>query len=269
MSISAFLPYYVLAGSMAMIAAVLLGLHRALIEAEWPGRDRGRAAWISAVVLIGWFGVVLALAALGVYRAASDRLPIIQYGILVPLLLGGWWLGRSATAERLLAAVPQPWLIGVQSYRALGAIFLVLYGAGMLPGLFAWPAGLGDVLVGVLAPVVGIAYARRPRENGDLVAAWNIFGMVDLIVAVTTGFLTSPSPLQRFAFDRPNEIISVFPLVLIPAFLVPASMLLHVASLAKLRRSARQTDSSRSRTPLATQPTEVGRSSPAQVELRS
>jgi hypothetical protein len=108
-----------------------------------------------------------------------------------------------------------------------------------MPGLFAWPAGLGDVLVGVLAPVVAVAYARGPEKNGDLVSAWNIFGMVDLIVAVATGFSTSPSPFQLFAFDQPNELVSVFPLVLIPTYLVPVSILLHIASLTKLRRTVR------------------------------
>ena len=134
--------------------------------------------------------------------------------------------------------MPQHWLIGVQLYRALGVIFLILYAAGKLPGLFAWPAGLGDVLVGVLSPVVAIAYWRGPRENADLVSAWNLFGLADLVVAVTTGFLTSPSAFQLYAFDLPNELISRFPLVLIPVFLVPLSVLLHLASLAKLRQSA-------------------------------
>src|SRR6202030_2781546 len=104
--------------------------------------------------------------------------------------------------------------------------------------LFAWPAGLGDVLAGVLAPVVAIAYWRRPRENADLVTAWNLFGLTDLVVAMTAGFLTSPSPFQLFAFDLPNELISQFPLVLMPVFLVPLSVLLHLASLTKLRRGA-------------------------------
>ncbi len=117
-------------------------------------------------------------------------------------------------------------------------IFLILYATDKLPGLFAWPAGLGDVLVGVLAPVVAIAYARAPDRNTDLVFAWNLFGLADLIVAVTTGFLTSPSIFQLFAFDLPNELISQLPLVLIPVFLVPVSVLLHLASLAKLRRDA-------------------------------
>jgi hypothetical protein len=134
--------------------------------------------------------------------------------------------------------VPQHWLIGVQIYRAFGVIFLILYATGKLPGLFAWPAGLGDVLVGVLAPVVAIAYRRGPGENANLVSVWNLFGLADLVVAVTTGFLTSPSAFQLFAFDLPNELISRFPLVLIPVFLVPLSVLLHLASLAKLRRDA-------------------------------
>jgi hypothetical protein len=190
-------------------------------------------------VLIGWFGIAFALGFLEVYRTASDRIPTIPYGILVPIIIGGLVIVRSSTMARVLDAVPQHWLIGVQLYRALGAIFLILYGAGKMPGLFAWPAGLGDVLVGVLAPVVAVAYARGPEKNGDLVSAWNIFGMVDLIVAVATGFSTSPSPFQLFAFDQPNELVSVFPLVLIPTYLVPVSILLHIASLTKLRRTVR------------------------------
>jgi len=134
--------------------------------------------------------------------------------------------------------VPQHWLIGVQLYRALGVIFLILYGTGKLPGAFAWPAGLGDTLVGILAPVVAVAYARAPHKNADMVSAWNLFGLADLVVAVTAGFLTSPSPFQLFAFDLPSELVSQFPLVLVPVFLVPVSVLLHLASLTKLRRDA-------------------------------
>jgi hypothetical protein len=246
MAAPVYLHYYVITGSVGIVAAILLGLRRALSMAGWSSRDQGRAARISAVVLIGWFGVAIALGSLGVYGVASDRAPTIQYGLLIPILIGGLLIWRSSIVARVLDAVPQQWLIGVQFYRALGIIFLILYGTGKLPGLFAWPAGLGDVLVGVLALVVAIAYARGPHENRDMVAAWNIFGIVDLIVAVAAGLTTSPSPLQLFAFDRPNELISAFPLVLIPTFLVPISVLLHWASLAKLHRTVRQMEAQRS-----------------------
>jgi hypothetical protein len=52
------------------------------------------------------------------------------------------------------------------------------------------------------------------------------------VVAITTGFITSPSAL--FSYEPANELIAIFPLVLIPVYLVPISLLLHLASLAKL-----------------------------------
>ncbi len=93
------------------------------------------------------------------------------------------------------------------------------------------------MLVGVLAPIIAIVYARAPRESSDLVMWWNILGVTDLVIAVATGVSSSPSLIQVTAFDRPNELISMFPLVLVPAFLVPLWILLHIASLTKLRRA--------------------------------
>jgi hypothetical protein len=75
--------------------------------------------------------------------------------------------------------------------------------------------------------------------NAGLVKAWNAFGILDLTVAVTAGFITTPSAL--FSYDPPNELISVFPLVLIAVYAVPLSILLHLASLAKLHRESRHT----------------------------
>ena len=167
----------------------------------------------------------------------SDALPTIQFGILLPILIGSLLIWRSETVARIIAAVPQQWLIGVQLYRALGAIFLILYATGKLPGLFAWPAGVGDIAVGLLAPMVGLAYARAPRDAAGLVRAWNVFGILDLVVAVTTGFMTAPSVLQPIRVEPNSDLMTVLPMVLIPVFLVPLSIVLHIASLAKLHRS--------------------------------
>lgn len=238
MIVPAYLPYYVVAGAIGVIAAILFGLSSALRSAGWAADERAATVRTAALTLIGWFLLTGALASFGAYRADAGRIPTIQYGIFIPILIGGWLIWRSPRLARILDAVPQHWLTGVQIYRALGVIFLILYGTGKLPGVFAWPAGLGDVLVGVLAPVVAVAYARDPHQNADLVSVWNLFGIADLIVAVTAGMLTSPSPLQLFAFDLPNELVSLFPLVLVPTFLVPVSVLLHLASLRKLRRDA-------------------------------
>jgi hypothetical protein len=174
---------------------------------------------------------------LGFYQSAHGRTPTVQIGLLLPIAVIGALYWRWPPLRTAVDAVPQKWLVGVQLYRTLGLIFLVLYVAGRAPGVFAWPAGVGDILVGLLAPAIGAAYARNPRRAAPWLRAWNLLGIADLVVALTTGFLSSPSPLQLFAFDTPNELITKFPLVLIPVFLVPLSILLHLASLQKLSRS--------------------------------
>ena len=237
MTVLDYLPYFVLISVAGIVATLLYGLRLALSRAGWSSDDQRRVVGVSALLLIGWLGVALALGASGVYRAAPDEIPTIQFGILAPILIGSILIMRSSTIARVIETVPQQWLIGVQLYRALGIIFLILYGAGKMPGLFAWPAGIGDVLVGALAPVVAIAYARGPEKNGDLARVWNILGLTDLGVAVATGMVTAPSPIQQFAFDLPNELVGTFPLILIPIYLVPLSVLLHLASLIKLRRT--------------------------------
>jgi hypothetical protein len=242
MIVPAYLPYYVVAGTAGTTVTILFGLRSALLNAGWAADERAAAVRAAAVTILGWLGLTTAFAVNDAYRGAADHFPTIQYGIFLPILIGGSWIWRSPRLGRIIEAVPQHWLVGVQLYRALGAIFLVLYGMGKLPGLFTWPAGLGDVLVGVVAPVIAIAYARDPQKNADLVFAWNLFGLADLVIAVTTGFLTSPSPLQLFAFEAPNELISAFPLVLVPVYLVPVSVLLHFASLTKLRRDVLRHD---------------------------
>ena len=237
MNVPVYLPYYVLIGSVGIIAALMYGLARALERAHWALADRRRVLFVTGAVLVGWFVAVIALGRAGAFEAGAERIPTIQFGIFVPILIGAWFLWRSPPVRRTLDAVPQSWIVGVQLYRALGMIFLILYAGDRLPGLFAWPAGLGDILVGLLAPLVALAYARRPEENAGRVAAWNIFGLIDLAIAVSAGFITAPSPL--FTYEPANTLISIFPLVLIPTFLVPISVLLHLVSLTKLRETGR------------------------------
>lgn len=228
---------FVLSGSMATIAAVMFGIHKALKLAGWPSRDRREAVSKLAVVLGAWFVAALLPSWFGLYRTAFSGTPTIQYGLLIPIVAGIVLFARWRTLRRVIEAVPQRWLVSVQFYRAMGLIFLVLYASGHLPGVFAWPAGVGDILVGLLAPVVGAGYAHGSRNAAGWLRAWNLLGIADLIVAVATGFLSSPSRLQMFAFGAPNQLISAFPLVMIPVFLVPLSILLHVASLKKLQQT--------------------------------
>jgi hypothetical protein len=74
MTIPTYLPYHVLIGSLAIIVTILFGLRNALANSAWPEHDRAVAfRSSSAVVLIGWFLLALALGLAGAYRAAPVR----------------------------------------------------------------------------------------------------------------------------------------------------------------------------------------------------
>jgi hypothetical protein len=240
---------YVLGGCLAVTTTLVYGLHRALKLAGWPVRERKQAVWSIGALLVTWLFAALSLSWFGFYGGEPNRIPTIQYGVLIPIMVGIALSWRWGVLKRALEAVPAQWIVSVQAYRALGVIFLILYAAKYLPGEFAWPAGAGDVTVGILAPAVGLAYARDSRRAAAWVRIWNLFGMGDLIVAVTMGFLTSPSPLQRLAFGSPNELVSAFPLVMVPVFLVPLSVLLHLAALKKLRQTRSEPQVSRPASP--------------------
>ena len=229
----------ILIGTVTVVAVALFGLQRALRRAESQVPETSRAFWTASALLVAWFFTALYLSWSGFYQGSPSRVPTLPFGLLIPIAAGVVLFRRSPLFRRVVNAIPQSWIVSIQAYRMEGVIFLMLYAGGRLPGVFAWPAGVGDFLVGVLAPVAGVAYMRGWRKSDGWVRAWNLLGIADLVVAIATGFLTSPSPAQLLALDRPNELVSAFPLVMIPVFLVPLSVLLHLASLEKLRQIER------------------------------
>lgn len=238
MNSPAYVAYVVLAVDIAIIVAILMGARAALARAGMPD---GVAASLRplAVLLVAWFALALALSYAGALRGEVDRLPTIPFAIFLPIAIGLALLWRSDAVRRLVDAVPLSWLVGIQVYRAVGVILLLLLAEGRLSAFFALPAGVGDVTVGVLAPLVAWTYARGARGSERLVRAWNVSGLLDLAIAITTGFLTVPSPVQPAALLAPSStLLTEFPLAMVPAFAVPVSVILHAAALMKLRRAA-------------------------------
>jgi hypothetical protein len=241
----AYLAYVVLAVDIAIIVAILMGARAALARAGTPDAAAPSLRPLAALLVV-WFAVALALAYAGVFRGQADRPPVIPFAIFLPIVIGLLLLWRSDAVRRLVDAVPLSWLVGIQVYRAVGVIFLLLLAEGRLSAFFALPAGVGDVTVGVLAPLVAWSYARGLRGRESLVRAWNVSGLLDLAIAVTMGFLTVPSPLQPAALLAPSSaLLTVFPLAMVPAFAVPVSVILHAAALMKLRRAAVDTGARR------------------------
>jgi len=226
---------FILFANVAIVFLVLTGIGAALTAAGQAPDLVRRRVWGAGLLLFAWLAAAAVLGAFGLFQARTDSVGFaIVVAILLPIVVGALLIRGSAAVRDILGAVPQGWLVGVQAYRGIGTIFLVLLGFGLLPGEFALPTGFGDAIVGTAAIPVAVYYAAGGRRRGLLVVLWNVLGITDLVSAVGTGFLSSPSPLQQFAFADPNVIVGAYPLVLIPIFAVPLSIVLHIASLTKL-----------------------------------
>ena len=190
-----------------------------------PDDKSRRWRWIvgSALVFAAWLIGVALMAAAGFFP--STRVPVA----LATTLAVGYVVLLSSTFRAVIAGIPQHWLIGIQTFRILGGVFLIRYFNGELPALFAVPAGVGDILTGILAPLVAYWWFVGKPYARSAAMAWNVFGMADLINAVAIGALTGGGG---------GGI--VFPIVLIPIYAVPRSLLIHSYSLIGLLRKTSQ-----------------------------
>lgn len=226
-AIPAGLEPFMLSASYAPTVLLAVAIWWASGRAGLPGAKRAIAWLVAMTVLVSWQWLGEALARAGAFINPPDRVgPWMGVAVVLPVILGLAGIAASPTARRIVEATPLWALVAIQVYRVLGAVFLVLWVVGDLPGAFALPAGLGDVATGLAAPIVGYTIARWPDKLRG-VARWNAFGIADLVVAVTTGFLTSPGVTQLLALDAPNRLITAYPLALVPLYAVPVSLILH------------------------------------------
>jgi hypothetical protein len=229
---------------LAIHSAILIGLWLGLSRTEFSAGKRA-AIWLSvAIPFTLWLALVWSLALNGTFQPIPDvaRLPRLPIAIFAPVIIGLILLLRSKSIAALLDATPASWLVGLQVYRIFGGIFLVNWVHGTVAGAFAWPAGIGDVLTGIMALPVVLQLASGAESGRSAAIAWNIFGLLDFAVAITMGTLSTPGPLQIFGLDIPASLAGTYPTVLIPAFAVPSSILLHALSIWQLRRIARRSD---------------------------
>jgi hypothetical protein len=224
---------------LACDGVILYGLWRGLTRADFSPTQRV-AAWLAvATVLTIWIGTIWTLAAKGIFRRDIGNVPVLPLAIFLPVLLGSLVLTRSKAVGSLLDATPASWLVGIQVYRILGGMFVVYWIHGTMPGAVALPAGIGDVATGLLALPAAVWVASGSPIGRRIGIRWNLLGLIDFAVAVTMGMLTSPGPAHLLARDHPNLQIATFPTVMVPAFVVPFSTLLHVLSLRQLKRVQR------------------------------
>lgn len=181
--------------------------------------------FVVAVFLASWLAIAILVG-----DGANFPIPLeSRQGVsglvaLVPFVLAVIALFASKNLRAINTATPNAWLIGIQTYRVAGIMFVYPFLTyGILPAGFGYPAGIGDALTGIFAPIVAVMVAQNRPHALKWAVAWNLFGTLDLIVAPATALLFQA------------RVLNIYPLALVPLILgPPLGILTHVLSLRNL-----------------------------------
>lgn len=203
--------------------------------------DLARPRRLAVIGLTTWFIAAVGAGRAGIFEG-SDRPPLGLLGfVLLPIASFATAYLASGAFRTFTHSLSLTWLVGSHAWRLVGFGFLVGWYRGALPGGFAIPEGLGDIVaaLGALALARQLAAGSAPRT---WLLAWNVFGLVDLVSALAMGVLYSDGPLGLLSSGAvTTRPMVTFPVSLIPTFFVPLFILLHVLTFTRLgdRASAR------------------------------
>jgi hypothetical protein len=194
--------------------------------------SRGRIE--AAAALGAWFAFVVLLGATQVLNVGPP--PALAAAVLLPVAAMCLAFFSFPSIKAAAMAMPLPALEAVNCGRVLGVSFILLYAAGRLPAPFALIAGWGDIFVGIAALPVAWAMSRFGVWMRTLALLWNGIGLLDLVTAIGLGATSAPGAIQIFVGPPDSGLMTTLPWILIPCFLVPSYMFIHIVIFYRLTR---------------------------------
>jgi len=115
------------------------------------GQSERLQAWTLIVVLL-WFFAALAGSVAGVFDVRRGPPLGLGTAALLPVVIFAVGYLRWAAFREMVRQSNLRVLTLGHTWRLMAVVFLILYLARRLPGMFALPAGLGDIAIGATAP---------------------------------------------------------------------------------------------------------------------
>jgi hypothetical protein len=213
---------------------LLRELKLALPQTDLAAAKQKRILNGTTMALIGWFVVVSILSLSGVLLDFSSLPPRFFILLIIPLITI-IALTFSKKLKMILQVIPSQNIIRLQSFRVFVELLLwMLFVRNLLPVQMTFEGRNFDIIAGLTAPVIAYFGFTKRTLPKPVIIVWNILCLGLLINIVTIAILSMPTPLRFFMNEPSNTIVAHFPVVLLPAFLVPLAYGLHFFSLRQL-----------------------------------
>lgn len=187
------------------------------------------------VFSVGFWLLFTAILAKGGFYESTTMFPprVVLFGVLPAnlLIICLFIFARSSFIENL----PLKVLTFLHIIRIpVEFVLYWLYQEKYIPQIMTFEGANFDILSGITAPIICLIAFRNNSANRPLLIVWNLLALGLLANIVVTAVLAFPSPMQQIAFDQPNRAIMYFPLIWLPAVVVPIVLFSHLASIWKL-----------------------------------
>jgi len=188
-----------------------------------------------SLLVITWLLSVVALSASGLL-AQSDGLSQLLMPALIALPIAVFAIAWRASEQfrEWVLAIDTGVLVILHSWRMVGMGFLFLYAYDLLPGLFAWLAGAGDMLAALGAVLIGTTLLKGKEVSRATLLKWNTFGLLDFMVAVIVGTVLRSTYLGGAVN---TDAMAQLPLSLVPTVVVPLYIITHLMIYLQLKNS--------------------------------
>jgi len=186
-----------------------------------------RARALALVAVLVWFTAACLAGVAGIVNRPGEPPLVLLDFIAVPVLGFVAAYALSASFRAFADGLDLALLVGSHVWRFVGLGFVIAWLSGALPPGFGIPEGFGDIVAAAWALTL-VPMIRRGTASRRQLLAWNTWGLVDLLSALTMGVLYSEGPLGllRSGTTVSTRLMVTFPVSLIPTFFVPLFLLL-------------------------------------------
>ena len=191
------------------------------------------------ISLVAWAIVTAILSLAGILSDFSTFPPKLFITLIVPLVTIIWVVRTREVKEILLNTPPQS-IIWIQSFRIVVEVLIWrLFVDNLAPIQMTFEGRNFDILSGLSAIVIAILVTKN-KISPTLVILWNFACLALLVNIVTVAILSMPTPFRVFMNEPVNTIVTRFPIVWLPALLVPLAYGLHFLSLRQYWRGNKE-----------------------------
>jgi hypothetical protein len=157
--------------------------------------------------------------------------------LIVPAFLFTGIFMYSNRNQQWIQNIPTSWLIFYQTFRiAIELLFVYSVSAGILHPNVTIEGYNYDMVFGFTALLVGVAFVYN-KLSIYLLRIWNYLGLAVIAVIIFL-FITTIYTPQFYGAVGPLMPIDItyYPYLLVPGFLMPSAVFVHVLLLVKLRK---------------------------------